>query len=166
MAYSDYAFYTGSYYGDTLEDGGFAKYAERASDFMDTITFKRLVDGLPSDEWDAKRVQKCVCALADIYYNLDLAQKAAAATVSGESSGTGVTGTDQIKSKSSGSESITYMTPTEIAGNTKSWSAVYSAAGDKTKTDRLLYKTAKDYLSGVSDDSGTLLLYAGVRYVH
>jgi len=163
MAYSDYAFYTSSYYGDTLDDKTFNKYAERASDFMDAITFKRLVDGLPSDERDAKRVRKCVCALADIYYNLDLAQKAAAATVSGESSGTGVTGNaDQIKSKSSGSESITYMTPAEVAGNTKSWSMVYSAANDKTKTDRLLYKTAKDYLSSVSDDSGTLLLYAGV----
>ncbi|MGL5514970.1 MAG: hypothetical protein ACRDBM_17285 [Sporomusa sp.] len=162
MAYSDFTFYTDKYFGDTLVNANFNKYAERASDFMDTITFKRLVDGLPTAEWSAKRVQKCVCALAETYYLLDEAQKAASATVTGESAGTGEDDSSRIKSKSSGSESITYMTPAEIAGNTKNWSMIYTAANDKAKTDKLLYKTAKDYLSGVSDDSGTLLLYAGV----
>lgn len=165
MAYSDYTFYTDSFFGDVLTKDNFNRFAERASDFMDTITFKRLVDGLPSDAWDAKRVQKCVCALAEIYYYLDLAQKSATAAVVGSSSSSDSasdTKSGTIKSVSSGSESITYMTPSEQASGASQWSMAYAAASDITETNNLLLRTAKEYLSGISDDSGALLLFAGV----
>ena len=48
MAYADYEFYTTKYYGSDIPDSqSFDKQAERASDFLDIITFNRLVDGLP-----------------------------------------------------------------------------------------------------------------------
>lgn len=164
MAYADYQFYTDSFFGDVLTNDNFDRLASRASDFMDTVTFKRLVNGLPSDEWDAGRVKKCACAMAETYYYLDLAQKNAnASVVGGSSSGnSGESGSGAIKSVSSGSESITYMTPAEQSGGSSQWSAAFAAASDKAKTNDLLMATAKEYLSGISDDSGVLLLFAGV----
>ena len=46
MAYADYEFYTTKYYGSSIPDSqSFDKQAERASDFLDIITFNRLVNG-------------------------------------------------------------------------------------------------------------------------
>ena len=50
MAYADYEFYTTSYFGSVVPETDFSRLAERASDFVDTMTFDRLVDGLPTDE--------------------------------------------------------------------------------------------------------------------
>lgn len=47
MAYADYEFYTTSYFGDTVPESDFPRYAERASDRIDVLTFDRLADGLP-----------------------------------------------------------------------------------------------------------------------
>ena len=44
MAYTDYAFYTNEYYGDVVPETDFPKYADRASDRVDEITFDRLAD--------------------------------------------------------------------------------------------------------------------------
>ena len=46
MAYADYKFYTESF-GNVVPETDFPRLAERASDFVDTMTFDRLVDGLP-----------------------------------------------------------------------------------------------------------------------
>ena len=56
MAYADYEFYTTSYFGSAVPETDFPRLAERASDFVDTMTFDRLVDGLPENE----RSQKCI----------------------------------------------------------------------------------------------------------
>ena len=50
MAYTDYQFYTTKYFGDAVTEEEFPKYAERASERVDSITFDRLVDGLPENE--------------------------------------------------------------------------------------------------------------------
>ena len=50
MAYADYQFYTTTYYGDTVPESDFPKYAERASDRIDSVTFDRLVNGFPEEE--------------------------------------------------------------------------------------------------------------------
>lgn len=47
MAYADYEFYTTSYFGSVVPETEFPRLAERASGFVDTMTFDRLVDGLP-----------------------------------------------------------------------------------------------------------------------
>ena len=163
MAYADYEFYTTKYYGSAIPDSqSFNKEAERASDFLDIITFERLVDGLPDNERAQTKIKKAVCALADKLYGLELAEKQALSAAGSITSGTGGATTGVITSKSSGSESISYASPSEIANGAKAWSTVYSAAGDERATNKLLYNTAKVYLMGVRDDSGVPLLYAGM----
>lgn len=164
MAYTDFEFYTTTYHGNVVPEADFMRIADRASDFLDVITFDRLVDGLPDDERAKTKVQKAVCAVSDKLYGLELAEKQALSAAAGSlTSGTGGATTGVITSKSSGSESISYASPSEIANGAKAWSTVYSAAGDEQATNKILYDTAKVYLMGVRDNSGVPLMYAGMR---
>ena len=165
MAYADYEFYTTSCFGSVVPETDFPRLAERASDFVDTMTFGRLVDGLPTDERSQKRIKKAVCSLAELMYQIELAEKNATnAAVSGASTaiGSGGSTTGVVTSLSSGSESISYATPQQIGASAKEWSAVYAAAGDVQKTNDLLLKTALPLLMGVRTDDGIPVLYAGV----
>lgn len=105
-----------------------------------------------------------MCAVAEIYYQLDLAQKQALAAASGASAATDTNGTTTgiITSKSSGSESISYATAQQTGAAAKEWSAVYSAAGDTKAANKLLSDATMLYLMGVVTDDGTPLLYAGL----
>ena len=165
MAYADYDFYTTSYFGSVVPETDFPRLAERASDFVDTMTFDRLVDGLPENERSQKRIKKAVCSLAELMYQIELAEKNATnAAVSGTSTaiGSGGSTTGVVTSVSSGSESISYATPQQIGASAKEWSAVYAAAGDVQKTNDLLLKTALPLLMGVRTNDGIPVLYAGV----
>lgn len=164
MAYVDYDFYTTSYFGSVVPQSDFPRVAERASDFVDTMTFDRLVGGLPSDERSQKRIKKAVCALVDKIYELDLAEKNSVAAADGNTTTVGNNGstTGIITSVSSGSESISYATPQQIGASAKEWSAVYAAAGDMQKSNDLLLKTALPLLMGVRSDEGIPILYAGL----
>ena len=165
MAYADYEFYTTSYFGSVVPEADFPRLAERASDFVDLMTFDRLVDGLPENERSQKRIKKAVCSLAELMYQIELAEKNATnAAVSGASTaiGSGGSTTGIVTSVSSGSESISYATPQQIGASAKEWSAVYAAAGDVQKTNDLLLKTALPLLMGVRTDDGIPVLYAGV----
>ena len=165
MAYADYEFYKTSFFGNVVPESDFNRFSERASDFIDMLTFDRLVDGLPGDERQQKRIKKAVCAAADILYQIDIAeQNAAAAAVTGTATilpGGGTT-TGIVTSVSSGSESRSYATPQQIGASAKEWSAVYAAAEDVRKTNDLLLKTALPLLMGVRTDDGIPVLYAGV----
>lgn len=164
MAYVDFEFYTITYRGNVVPESDFERVAERASDFLDRITFDRLVDGLPDDERAKKKVQKAACAVSEKIYELELAEKQAnAAALSGSSSGSSAgTTSGMIASRSAGSESISYVSLSDMAGGAKEWSAVYQAAGDSKKTNKILEDAAKPYLMGVRDNEGELLLYAGL----
>lgn len=165
MAYADYDFYTTSCFGSVVPETDFPRLAERASDFVDTMTFDRLVDGLPTDERSQKRIKKAVCSLTELMYQIELAEKNAAnAAASGTSTmlGAGGNSTGIVTSVSSGSESISYATPQQIGASAKEWSAVYAAAGDVQKTNDLLLKTALPLLMGVRTDDGIPVLYAGM----
>ena len=164
MAYVGYDFYTTSYFGSVVPQSDFPRVAERASDFVDTMTFDRLVGGLPSDERSQKRIKKAVCALVDKIYELDLAEKNSVAAAGGNTTTVGTNGntTGIITSVSSGSESISYATPQQIGASAKEWSAVYAAAGDMQKSNDLLLNTALPLLMGVRSDEGIPILYAGL----
>lgn len=165
MAYADYEFYTTSYFGSVVPEADFPRLAERASDFVDTMTFDRLVGGLPTNEHSQKRIKKAVCSLAELMYQIELAEKNATnAAASGTSTTIGSDGstTGVVTSVSSGSESISYATPQQIGASAKEWSAVYTAAGDVQKTNDLLLKTALPLLMGVRTDDGIPVLYSGV----
>lgn len=164
MAYADYKFYTESF-GNVVPETDFPRLAERASDFVDLMTSNRLVDGLPTDERSQKRIKKAVCSLAELMYQIELAEKNATnAAASGASTtiGAGGSTTGVVTSVSSGSESISYATPQQKASGAKEWSAVYAAAGNVQKTNDLLLKTALPLLMGVRTDDGIPVLYAGV----
>lgn len=164
MAYADYKFYTESF-GNVVPETEFPRLAERASDFVDTMTFDRLVDGLPTNERSQKRIKKAVCSLTELMYQIELAEKNATnAATSGTSTmfGAGGNSTGIVTSVSSGSESISYATPQQKASGAKEWSAVYAAAGDVQKTNDLLLKTALPLLMGVRTDEGVPILYAGM----
>lgn len=164
MAYTDFEFYATTYHGNVVPESDFPRMADRASDFLDVITFDRLVDGLPDDERAKTKVQKAVCAVADKLYELELAEKQAnaAAQAGGSSGASGGVTSGIISSRSAGSESISYASLSDTASGAKNWSAVYQAAGDETLTNNLLYSAARLYLTGVKDDKGVLLLYAGL----
>lgn len=87
MAYADYEFYKTSYFGSVVPETDFPRMAERASDFVDMMTFDRLVDGLPENERSKKRIKKAVCSLTELMYQLELAEKNATsyATMNGSS---------------------------------------------------------------------------------
>ena len=164
MAYVDYEFYTTSYFGSVVPETDFPRMVEKASDFIDTMTFNRLVDGLPTNKRSQKRIKKAVCSLAELMYQIELAEKNATnAAVSGASTaiGSGGSTTGIVTSVSSGSESISYATPQQIGAGAKEWSAVYDAAGDVRKTNDLLLKTAFPLLMGVRTDEGIPILNAG-----
>lgn len=164
MAYADYEFYTTSYFGSVVPKADFPRLVERASEFVDTMTFDRLVDGLPTDERSQKRIKKAVCSLAELMYQIELAEKNAINQASASATDTNAGGksTGIVTSVSSGSESISYATPQQIGASAKEWSAVYAAAGDIQKTNDLLLKTALPLLMGVRTDDGMPILYAGV----
>lgn len=161
MAYVDYQFYTEKYYGDTVPESDFTKYAERASDRIDTITFDRLISGLPDDERAKTKVQKAVCAVADYLYQIDEVKKASMSTVGTITMEDGTVTGKMVSSVSSGSESISYATGSSSAsGGAES---IYGqAAVDKKVENVLLYQIAAEYLSGVTDKKGICLLYAGL----
>lgn len=164
MAYTTFTFYEQTYHGNVVPAEDFDRIADRASDFLDVITFDRLADGLPSDERAATKVQKAVCAVCDKLYQLELAEKQALSAAGGASfGGTGGVTSGVITSRSSGSESISYASPSEVANGAKAWSAVYQAAGDMQKTNKLLEDAARWHLTGVRNDDGVLLLYAGME---
>nr|UWI42137.1 MAG: Protein of unknown function (DUF3199) [Bacteriophage sp.] len=164
MAYADYDFYTESYYGNVVPEADFDRLAARASDFIDTLTFDNLVDGLPADKRSQKRIKKAVCSLAELMYQIELAEKNAINQASANVTdiNVGNISTGVVTSVSSGSESISYATPQQKASGAKEWSAVYAAAGDVQKTNDLLYETALPLLMGVRTDDGIPVLYAGV----
>lgn len=164
MAYADYDFYTTSYFGSVVPEADFDRLAARASDFIDTLTFDNLVDGLPADKRSQKRIKKAVCSLAELMYQIELAEKNAINQASANLTDTNVgnISTGIVTSISSGSESISYATPQQKASGAKEWSAVYAAAGDVQKTNDLLLKTALPLLMGVRTDEGIPILYAGL----
>lgn len=158
MAYADYQFYTTTYYGDTVPESDFPKYAERAGDRIDSITFDRLVNGFPEEERAVTKVKKAVCAVAEALYQIDQIKKASMETVGTVTREDGTVVSKAVSSISSGSESISFATGS--SGNTES---IYGqAAIDKKVESVLLYQVATEYLSGVTDKKGICLLYAGL----
>ena len=150
MAYADYNFYTSSYFGDVLTEDVAAKWLERASDYVDAITFHRTENTFPEKEAHVVKVKKAVCAIAEALSLIDAQAKAMQASMDANGTYKGA-----VASMSSGRESISYVQ----AGN----SSVYGrAAADQKERDKLLYGLAIQYLADVPDREGINLLYAGV----
>lgn len=158
MAYTDYEFYIEKYYGDTVPESEFEKYADRASDRIDMITFDRLMNGLPEDKRANTKVQKAVCAVAETLYRIEQIKKASMETMGTVVQEDGTVTGKVVSSVSSGAESISYATGTssyEIDEYAK------VASGELNELTFLKSK-ALPYLMGVTDNKGVCLLYAGL----
>lgn len=145
MAYADYEFYKNEYYGDTIAESDFPKWADKASRQIDVFTFKRLLSAYPEDEYTDKQIKLCMCDLAEKMMETDKYLKASALNEDGHAVA--------VKSVSAGSESITYAT-----GET-----VYASVIKDERSRTAFYRvTLTEYLNGLTDANGICLLYAGV----
>lgn len=160
MAYADYDFYANDFLGSAVPVDLFPQMSERASAWIDTLTNDRLADGLPTNARHQKRIKMAVCELAEVYYQLYIAETQGIAMATMEQKSDGTTGI--VTSKSAGSESISYATPQQIGSGAQSWSKIYSVVGDRQKINDLLLKTALPLLMGVRTNDGIPVLYAGV----
>ena len=86
MAYADYEFYEKNYFGNVVPETDFARFSERASDWLDMVTYDCLATGLPSDERAQKRIKKVICVLSETLYQIELAEKQAMRVIALESS--------------------------------------------------------------------------------
>lgn len=135
MGYTTYEFYQESYYGDTITEPLFEKWNSRASDEIFAITFGRsgCIDNYDNDTQVA--LQKATCSVADFLFKVDTAENFVNTQTE-----------SNVKSKSSGGESVTY-------GSTET--DVTKAMSDHKSRQVAIYNSASIYLSG------TGLLYAG-----
>lgn len=129
-----YEFYTNTYYGDTIGEPVFPKWLSRATDKLMSLTYGNITED--SRAMHDTQIQKATCALMELMYQIDVATKTAAAKDE-----------TNVKSKSSGGESVTFGDKDTL---------VTKVLSDKAAQDKLMYDTIAVYLTG------TGLLYAGV----
>lgn len=99
--YADFTFYTTVFFGDQLTAETFPKYASRASDYIDYLTWKKA----QSYDDTENTVKKCCCALAEQYQSIDALKAAANAKVTAD----GI-----IASESVGSHSRSFKTGGDV----------------------------------------------------
>ena len=129
-----YEFYKCVYYGELIDASEFFRWNSKASDKLRYLTYGNITEERRA-EYD-EQIQKATCALMDLMFQIDAATKTA--TAKDETN---------IKSRTSGSESITY-------GNADT--LVTKVLSDKVAQDHLMQDTIAEYLA----DTG--LMYAGV----
>lgn len=133
MGYTTYEFYKDEYYGDSIEESLFPKWEGRATDRLDELTYGNITEDVLEEY--GEKIQKSVCALADLLYKIDFKTNHANDTNGGN-----------VKSMSSGGQSISFGSNETL---------VDKVLNDKVAQNRLCYDTVCEYLSG------TGLLYAG-----
>lgn len=138
MTYTTYEFYTDTYFGDTVSSANFAKWESRAKLKLDYLTENRITEEMLSNEAFGNKIRMAECSVMDTLYNIDKAVKSTGTSENGEGK--------IIKSRSSGSESITYDTGNDVFAK---------AAGDTGAVNRMCLNGVKEYLF----DTG--LLYRG-----
>ena len=100
MAYADYEDYKHIYFGNVIPEDSFGRLAERASEYVDFVTFNRLRTDTASRELDD--VIKCNCALAELIYQYEQ---------------TSDSGDVQKVGEKVGEYSVTYATATDSSGH-------------------------------------------------
>lgn len=143
VSYSDYL----SIYGNELNEAAYNRLGWQAERIMDIQTtgidnVHKLDIAFPTVERDADAVKRCYYEL--IHKAHEIEDYVSRATSAG--------GHGAVASRSSGSESISYVrVQTEID----------DAAGDLSARNRLFFGIVKNYLSGISDANGVNILFMG-----
>lgn len=74
LTYVDFSFYLDFFKGLLITDEvTFRTFSERASEFIDTVTFDRLHDNKKILDTCLLKVQKCVCALTEQFFRRNMA---------------------------------------------------------------------------------------------
>ncbi|MCM1232720.1 MAG: hypothetical protein NC489_21550 [Ruminococcus flavefaciens] len=152
--YADYDYYQ-TEYGGKMSADDYKRFVRKAERRIDTITGGKLQFAFPTNERDAQAVKDAVCELADFLYQIDQYNAAAMESMGTVAQADGTVKGKVITSISSGSESIGYS----ASGSAST--AAMEAAKDKKVADAMIYGMVRDSLSGISDNNGVLLLYAG-----
>lgn len=155
--YADFEYYKNEYGGNVFESAEDMKRYERKADrILDAATGGKLEFAFPVEKKTIQAVKDCACELAEFAYQVDMYLSMAA-------DGTGYTKQDDgnvrgkiVKSVSSGSESVTYTGADNTMGTT-----ISEAAKDKKVRDIYEYSVVREYLTGLKDANGVMLLYAG-----
>lgn len=134
MELTTYEFYKNTYYGEDIEESAFPKWLSRAADKLHYLTYGNITE--ETYEEYTQPIQKAVCALMDMMFGIEKAEKEASAKDE-----------TNIKSKSSGSESVTFGDRDTV---------ITKVLADKNAQNRLLYDVIAEYLG----DTG--FLYAGI----
>ena len=101
LAYADFSYYKEIFSGTLINDEAvFRTFAERASEFIDTITFDRLVDEDILNSYKDK-IKKCECVLTEQFLKRDIAFSGGISSVENMPK----------KSESIGSYSVSYTNP-------------------------------------------------------
>lgn len=145
MAYATYEFYRNTYYGNSIEEADFNKLLSKSETIINRYTFNRLIKNMPEDESTQRQIGMCACELAEKVMEIDKYIKASTINDKGE--------TVMIKSKSAGSESVTFATGETIYAR---------LVNDNKALETFYYATVKNYLAGYDDAEGINLVYAGV----
>lgn len=135
-AFTTFAFYTSTYYGDSVVESLFPKYLAKATDKLNYLTFGNITDDTLATY--AAQVSKATCALIDTLYGIDQSIKNATSTEG-----------SNIKSMSSGGRSVTF------GDNSTTFDKAMASTSDQIA---LMVATIEPYLAG------TGLMYAGVDY--
>lgn len=130
-----YEYYQKSYYGEVVPENDFAKWIKKAEIKLKYLTFDNMDE--TSEKKYKRQIQDSLCALADCMYLVEAERKRASEVLSEKN----------IKSMSSGGESISYETQKTI---------YQSVLENKVAENKLYRNTIAEYLHG------TGLLYAGV----
>lgn len=79
MDYIDFTYYTETYKGSTIPEAAFSRFAMKAENKVDLMTFNRI-----DTEADyMERVRMCCCEIADSLYSIDVSENTQSAGSSG-----------------------------------------------------------------------------------
>ena len=154
MQYADYTYYQ-TEYGGKMSAADFKRFGRKAERRIDSITGGKLQFAFPTNAHDIESVKDCVCELSDFLYQVDSYNKAAMESIGTVAQADGTVRGKNVKSVTSGSESISYSESSSLN------SATMEAAKDKKVADTMVYSIVQENLGGVPDYNGVNLLFAG-----
>jgi hypothetical protein len=89
MAYADYAFYTGTFIGIAIAEADFPRFAARASEIIDRLTFQRAAAIIEADTETTliTAIQMATCAVAEEYQKAEQRESGEAGAITSEREG-------------------------------------------------------------------------------
>lgn len=145
--YADFEYYKAEYGGLIFESvDTFRAFARKASLQIDNFTNNRLTKGMPDDENIVARIKDCTCEIAEFMKSVSDYQNASSNVLKGQN----------IKSVTSGTESVTYSTPSDAS------SGIIEAVKSPKAYTLQIYGIIRVHLAGVPDKDGINLLYSGI----